>query len=130
MMDGTLPRTGPPQRFVPPFFQAAPRRLVTATDLKDLVTHNEWVPADLSMEDMVKQFNQTKVSYVAVQENERVVGVVSRESIGLLFGGRYGFSLFASEPVTSRMEPHFLAFRRSTPILEVLNSSLNREGPE
>jgi len=104
-------------------------RIVPAgsTDLYDLVAHKEWVPADLTLGEMVKRLIRTPATYVAVQDAGRVVGVVSRESIGLLFGGRYGFSLFAAEPVTTRLEPDFLAFRRSTPVLEVLNASLNRE---
>ena len=97
-----------------------------SVDLYSLVSHSEWVPAHLTLAQMVDKLNRTPASYVAVQNADRIVGVVSRETIGLLFGGRYGFSLFADEPVISKLEPDFLAFRRSTPILEVLNSALNR----
>src|SRR5262245_37902270 len=71
------------------------------TDLTSLISHREWVSADLSLGDFVKRLNQTSVSYVAVQDESRVVGVVSRETIGLLFGGPFGFALFATDPVTS-----------------------------
>src|SRR5262245_31792988 len=98
-------------------------------DLAGLIAHREWVPADLSLADLVKRFKETPVSYLAVQDGRRVVGVVSREAIGLLFGGPYGFALFAADPVTSQMQPDFLAFPRSTSLLEVLGAALNREGP-
>jgi diguanylate cyclase (GGDEF)-like protein/PAS domain S-box-containing protein len=110
--------------------EAPQREVVTTTDLIELVTHNEWVPAELTLEKLVQQLNQTTVSYVAVVDDAQVVGVISRESIGLLFGNRYGFSLFAAEPVTSRMEPNYLAVRRSCPVLDVLNAALNREDPD
>jgi Amt family ammonium transporter len=102
-------------------------RSVRNTDLYSLVAHAEWVPSDLTLGELVERLNRTTVNYVAVQDLGRVVGIVSRETIGLLFGGRYGFSLYAAEPVTRKLEPDFLAFRRSTPLLEALNASLNRE---
>jgi PAS domain-containing protein len=107
--------------------RAAGSRSAGGTDLYSLVTHAEWVSADLTLGEMVERLKRTSVNYVAVQDGERVIGIVSRESIGLLFGGRYGFSLFAGKPVSTKLEPNFLAFRRSTPLLEVLNASLNRE---
>src|SRR5262245_24805195 len=99
-----------------------------ATDLADLVAHSEWIPAHLSIGDALERLAGSTVSYLAVQDSTRVLGVVSRESIGLLVGARYGFSLYGKEPITSKLEPDFLAFRRFTPLFQVLNSTLSREG--
>jgi len=103
-------------------------RYSVAIDLVNLVEHRESVAANSTIGDFVQRLGSTNVSYVAVCEDDAVIGVISRESIGVILSGRYGFALFADKPVRTQMEPDFLAFRRSTPLLDLLAAALNREG--
>src|SRR5262245_54791973 len=86
-------------------------------NLQDLVAHTECIPSNLSLADAVERFRRSAAAYFAVCDRGQVPGLISRESIGLLYGGGNGFALFASQPASSRMEPEFLAVRQSENVL-------------
>ncbi len=97
------------------------------TDLKDLVAHCEWVPKSMPLGEVAARLNDTS-SYAAVLEHDRVVGVISREFIGRLFGVQYGFALHSRKEAETAMDRDCLIIRRSASLLELLNTALNREG--
>src|SRR5689334_375762 len=90
--------------------------------LQDLIAHSEWAPANTSLGEIVEQFRRGTAAFIAVCEQDRVIGVASRESIEALCAAD-ALSLFASQPVSSRMEPEFLAVRRAENILNVLTAA-------
>jgi diguanylate cyclase (GGDEF)-like protein/PAS domain S-box-containing protein len=99
---------------------------VRNTDLFELIVHAESVPANLPLGELPERFAQSGLSYLPVRDGNRVVGVVSRESAPS--AGMPDAELRARKPVTSALEPEFLAVRRSTPVLEVVNIALTRAG--
>ena len=68
-------------------------------DLRSLVNHQMFLPADTPLEATQKFFGSHDLEFVAVVENGRAIGLCARRQIGIVLGSRYGFSLFSRNPV-------------------------------
>lgn len=95
-------------------------------DLKTLVGHATAVQGDGKLEDVYQLFEKNKVAFVAVLENERVIGICSRWQIGMLLGSRYGFSLFSRKPIREHLLPDALRVFAESPISSVLEQVASR----
>ncbi|HWB61248.1 MAG TPA: ATP-binding protein [Chthoniobacteraceae bacterium] len=99
-------------------------------DLDSLVEHCESVSASQRLEDVYRYFEEHGGKFVGVIANEKLVGIASRAKIGFLLGSRYGFSMHGRKPVGAYMLQNSLHIRLHTPLLEVLDVALSREGDE
>jgi signal transduction histidine kinase/DNA-binding response OmpR family regulator len=95
--------------------------------LVTLVTHRSEVPPELKMEEALAYLRREGVSVAAVQEQQRVTGVVSLKRIDELFGSRFGFALHAGKPVGSAMQPPLFRVVLGSPVDEVLAAVTARE---
>jgi hypothetical protein len=98
-------------------------------DLRTLIGHATAVQAEGKLEDIYQLFEKHNIAFIAVLENERVIGMCSRWQIGMLLGSRYGFSLFSRKPVRDHLLPDALRVSAQSPIASVLEkSSLPQRG--
>jgi signal transduction histidine kinase len=77
-----------------------------------------------------RRFESHEQDYCAVKEGEQVVGLCSRGRVGFLMGHRYGFAIYSHHLVRDHLVEHPLMIQRGTPIREVLEGALGREGKE
>ena len=94
--------------------------------LRALIDHAIAVPAQAKLEDVYQLFEKHHVAFIAVLENERVLGMCSRWQIGMLLGSRYGFSLFSRKPISEHLLGEMLCVSEGTPITAVLEKVAGR----
>jgi len=99
-------------------------------DLLTLVEHRESVNASDRMEDVYRYFEQHGNKFVGVISGEKLIGLASGAKVGFLLGSRYGFSVYGRKPMRSHMLERYVCVRLHTPLLEVLEAALSREGDE
>ena len=95
-------------------------------DLRALIGHKTAVQAEGRLEDVYQSFERYNIAFIAVLENERVIGMCSRWQIGMLLGSRYGFSLFSRKPVRDHLLPDALVVSIQSPIAEGLEEAASR----
>jgi two-component system NtrC family sensor kinase len=97
-------------------------------DLLDLVQHQEAVELDETTEAVYQKFRGLPYEFIAAVEGRKLLGLVSRNQIGLLLSGRYGFAVHSRKPIVEQLRPDYLAICRGTPLLEVFTLALSRTG--
>jgi phosphoserine phosphatase RsbU/P len=95
-------------------------------DLRSLVNHQMFLPADTPLEATQKFFGSHDLEFVAVVENGRAIGLCARRQIGIVLGSRYGFSLFSRNPVRDYLVPQALVIRTTDSIHSVLERVSSR----
>ena len=86
----------------------APGGRESATDLRLLVGHTFSLAADASLELAQQFFSTHTMEFVAALDGGRPVGLCARRQVGILLGARFGFSLFARNPVRQHLLPEVL----------------------
>ena len=92
-----------------------------AADLRSLVSHALSLPADTPLETAQKFFSSQTMDFVAVLDGGRPVGLCARRQVGMVLGSRYGFSLFARNPVRNYLLPDSLVISVADSIHDVLS---------
>lgn len=95
-------------------------------DLNTLIAHSNWVQADQSLGLVFQVFTNHDFDFVAVLEDNVVLGLCSRRDIGMSLGSQYGFSLFASKPVKGHVLPNPVFLTLDTPINEAFAAAFTR----
>jgi hypothetical protein len=95
-------------------------------DLRTLIGHTIALQAEGKLEDIYQLFGKHNIAFIAVLENEQVIGMCSRWQIGMLLGSRYGFSLFSRKPVRDHLLPDALRVSAQSPIASVLEKVASR----
>jgi two-component system NtrC family sensor kinase len=96
--------------------------------LADLVEHREAVTAAEAVVDVYERFKKLPHEFLGVMDHNRLVGMVSRGQVGFLLGARFGGAIFGRQPIGQNMLARPLFIRRGTPILEVFDAALTRQG--
>jgi sigma-B regulation protein RsbU (phosphoserine phosphatase) len=96
------------------------------SDLKLLIGHTTAVQGQAKLEEVHQLFEKRGVSFVAVLEEERVIGMCSRSQIGMLLGARYGFSLFSRREVREHLVPDALIVSVQSPITSIFDQVASR----
>jgi signal transduction histidine kinase/ActR/RegA family two-component response regulator len=97
-------------------------------DLSALVAHWEKVQAAATVEQVLETFRHHGQAFAAVVEGARFLGLVSRGQLGGMVGSRFGFALHSRHAIRHHLLPGTLAVTLGTPLLEVLEMALRREG--
>jgi len=89
----------------PPAIAALDRGILKAEeiDLRRLVSHSVVTQASAKTEYVARTFSETNVEFLAVLEGSKLAGMCSRHELSALLGGRYGFSLFARDPISKHL---------------------------
>jgi len=103
-----------------------PKGEIEKTDLRDLVAHSTAVSAFCTLEQVYDLFAAQALEFMAVTDEDRLVGMCARREIGMLLGSRYGFSLFGRRPVSRFLCNDVLRIVVGTPISRVLQTVFSR----
>ncbi|WP_324879048.1 PP2C family protein-serine/threonine phosphatase [Methylocaldum sp.] len=76
---------------------------MVSVDWLTLVDHRTCVQLSEPLERVYEKFRQADVSFMAVLDKERVIGLCARHEIGMQLGSQYGFSLFGKAPVRDHL---------------------------
>jgi serine phosphatase RsbU (regulator of sigma subunit) len=98
---------------------------VELADLRLMVGHCECVQVSESLEAVHARFAQHPYEFMAVLDGERVLGLCSRQRIGMVLGARYGFALYSRSPVRNVLVQHTSAML-GHPISDVLATVFSR----
>ncbi len=127
IQSGTPDQFGLPQ----PIFDAHDRApMPSVSGLAELVHHRDQVDAQAPLAEVHKLFQNHPGDYRAIVDGTRVVGLCSRATVGFVLGSRYGFALYASNPVITVQAPRPLVHRWDAPLPGVLDQALSRTGSE
>src|SRR5262245_6418468 len=98
-----------------------------AVDLRGLVQHSESVPDSADIQDVQRRFAKHSHDFMAVLDGDRVVGLCSREHVGTLLGARFGFALYARQPIREQLVASPMIIPDNQPIESVLQKVFSRE---
>ena len=101
---------------------------VEQTDLATLIKHREWVQADARLADVYHQFDKHDYDSCAVMEGGKVLGICFRGRLGFLMGHRYGYAIYSRQSAHLHMSANPMFIHHGTPLLEVLERVLSRQG--
>src|SRR5690606_296846 len=65
--------------------------------------HRTCVQQNEDLASVQEKFRQTNVSFMAVLDRQRVVGLCARHEIAMRLGSQYGFALFGRTPVRDHL---------------------------
>lgn len=97
-----------------------------AVDWRSLISHTLSVAGETPLEQVHAVFQREAVDYLPVVDGGRHVGLVSRAQIGSQLGARFGFALFARNPIRSHLLPDSLCLSVDAPLLPSLEAALSR----
>jgi serine phosphatase RsbU (regulator of sigma subunit) len=99
---------------------------VEQADLREMVGHNECVQAEETLEEVHKRFAQHQFEFMAVMDGPTVLGICSRQQIGMVLGARFGFSLYSRSPVREFLVKQMTGATVGQPISDVLTKVFSR----
>jgi two-component system cell cycle sensor histidine kinase/response regulator CckA len=113
------------------FPSATPAELGTASiNLESLVHHREAVDAGDHLEQVQQKFRLTAVDYLVVERQGRVIGLCSRGQVGFVMGSRFGFAIYSKDCIDTVMVARPLIVVKGSPVRDVLQSALVRDGDD
>jgi phosphoserine phosphatase RsbU/P len=95
-------------------------------DLRALVSHRTATQSSATMETVFEIFKNGPANFVAVLDDERLLGMCSRQETAALLGGRYGFSLWARKPIAQHLCKQETRIKLAMPIGDVLRAVFAR----
>src|SRR5215831_443948 len=95
-------------------------------DLRVLISHRTATQAGASVEIVADIFKTGSANFIAVLNDQRLLGMCSRQEIAALLGGRYGFSLWARKPIRGHLCKQETRIKVATPIGDVLRTVFAR----
>jgi sigma-B regulation protein RsbU (phosphoserine phosphatase) len=95
-------------------------------DLETLVEHRHRVSADAKLADVYDLLRFEGIDFVAVLDEEKLLGLCSRAQLGTTLGQRYGFSLYHKQRACHHLTPDFLTVTRNDAITDILTRVMAR----
>ena len=93
-----------------------------------LTEHVNFVTPAQTVSEVYEYFQKQPHEFLAVISGGKVLGTVSRGQVGFLLGARFGLAIYGRQSIQEHMLPQHLCVRRNTPLLEVFESALSRQG--
>lgn len=98
--------------------------------LAALVHHAGSVAHEAPLEQVMKVFSERGVEFLALVRDGMVTGLCSRTRLGNLLGSRFGFALYSRSAAHQAQVDRPCVFSVGTPVREVLDRALARQGDE
>lgn len=99
-----------------------------SVDWETLVDHRTCVQQNEDLASVQEKFRQTNVSFIAVLDRERVIGLCARYEIAMRLGSQYGFALFGRTPVRDHLVAQPLSINVKQGWSDVLQRMFLRTG--
>ena len=96
------------------------------TELRSLISHSVAVAAEMTVEGVQAEFGRLNVDFVGVLEGEKLLGVCARRELTQALGSRFGFSLYARQPVRARLMASPMVVHTNTDLTEVFKVAAAR----
>lgn len=94
--------------------------------MRGLVGHSQRVQVTDSLETVQKRFTAHEFEYMAVMANDRLIGLCSREKIGMVLGARFGFAMNSQKVIANFLPSEMTVVRVDQPLAEVLALTCSR----
>ncbi|MBI2518479.1 MAG: response regulator [Opitutae bacterium] len=108
-----------------------PDDTAASLDLVTLIHHREAIKASLPLAEVQRLFQENPHDFLAmVDDDDRVVGLCARGTVGIMLGSRYGFALYGNSPVWSARAPRPLIYPSGAAPRLVLDEAFSRTGSE
>jgi sigma-B regulation protein RsbU (phosphoserine phosphatase) len=101
---------------------------MASVDWENLVDHRTCVQQNEPLARVQEKFRQADVSFMAVLDRKRVIGLCARHEIGMCLGSQYGFSLFGTAPVRDHLVAQPLLININQLWADVLQRVFSRTG--
>lgn len=99
-----------------------------SVDWESLVDHRTCVQQNEDLASVQEKFRQADVSFMAVLDRKRVIGLCARHEIAMRLGSQYGFSLFGRTPVRDHLVAQPLLINVKQVWSDVLQRVFSRSG--
>lgn len=100
---------------------------IETTDLLTLIGHSNSVNGNCLLEEVYEEFQLHCHEFTAViDDNQNVLGICSREEVGILLGLRYGRALFARKKVCKQLTRQSTQVTVGDRVTSVLDHALSR----
>lgn len=100
---------------------------VLYTPVKELVSSTQMIPPCTTVLEAYELMNdQANQTGLVVVDDEKPIGVVSKETLAFRLSGRYGFNLYQDKPITKVMKREFLAVDVNMPVNLVGEMAMDR----
>ena len=116
----------------PPAIAALGRGILKADeiDLRQLVSHSVIAARRARRQRLSRTPFRNNVEFLAVLEGGKLAGMCSRHELSALLGGRYGFSLFARDPISKHLRKNEIRITVGDAIAAVLATVFARGDEE
>lgn len=91
-----------------------------------LIYSKKCVPQSMLIREMVDYFRINNDQFVAVYEERKIIGIISREKMLFDMGSQFGWALYANKPVSALMDPRPLIVNGTDTIISVFKMVINR----
>jgi phosphoserine phosphatase RsbU/P len=95
-------------------------------DLQSLVGHSETVQAQDTLEAVQARFELNDRAFMAVFEDDQIIGLCSRRRVGMALGSRSGLEKNARRPIYEFLLPEMTVVRVGQPLPDVLSVAFSR----
>jgi hypothetical protein len=95
-------------------------------DALSLVYSRKCVPQSMLIQDMVNYFRTNNDQFVAVFEERKIVGIISREKMLFDIGSQFGWALYANKPVSALMDSKPLIVDGTADIISIFKMVISR----
>jgi len=111
-------------------FQPTPETVLTPEVLQELVAHRLSFEAQTKVGDVHDQLQARTDEYFGVVQEGLYLGLVSKAQTGLKLSGRFGYALYAQQPIEQHLLPGPVVVRPGEELLAVLERALSRSGAD
>ncbi len=111
-------------------FQPTPETILTPEVLQELIAHRLSFEGELKVGEVHDQLEKRTDEYFGVVRAGGYLGLISKAQIGLKLSGRFGYALYAKQPIEQDLLPAPVVVRPGEELLVVLERALNRTGAQ
>ncbi|MFJ7826319.1 GGDEF domain-containing protein [Psychrobacillus sp. NPDC096623] len=101
---------------------------LTDTSIEHIATPLHMISSDMPISKVSKLMDSNdSLPGFCIKENNKLIGVITRNKLHLKFSGPYGFSLYNKKPVSAIMSRHFMKVDAGTAIDVVAKIAMKRD---
>ena len=101
--------------------------LEASPDFRSLVAHSGSIQGAENLGVAYTCFNHCPHDFMAVFDEDALVGVISRREVSMILGSRFGWELFSRDRVRDHLEPKCIVIREDSPLIEVLSTVFSEQ---
>ncbi|MEK3977693.1 GGDEF domain-containing protein [Psychrobacillus sp. FSL K6-2836] len=101
---------------------------ITDTSIENIATPLHMISSDMPISNVSKLMESNdSLPGFSIKENNKLIGVITRNKLHLKFSGPYGYSLYNKKPISAIMSRQFMKVDAGTPIDVVAKIAMKRD---